>query len=56
MQIIVSSQVVIASVLMIQGLAVMLAAMVLRSKQGWRIILLISVITPSAFPMEVLPS
>jgi ABC-2 type transport system permease protein len=48
-----------SSVLMIQGLAVLLSAMVLRFKQGWRIVftieVLISTITPSAFPLAVLP-
>lgn len=58
-QILMAALFIIASVLMIQGLAVMLAAMVLRFKQGWRIVftleVLISAITPSAFPLLVLP-
>ena len=58
-QILVASLVAVSSVLMIQGLAVMLSAVVLRYKQGWRIVftieVLISAITPSAFPIGVLP-
>jgi ABC-2 type transport system permease protein len=59
-QIIMATLFIVLSVLMIQGLAVLLSSMVLRFKQGWRIVftveVLISTITPSAFPLAVLPN
>lgn len=59
LQIIVASGYVIASIFMIQGLSVMLSALVLRFKQGWRIVftfeVLLDAITPTSFPLIILP-
>jgi ABC-2 type transport system permease protein len=48
-----------ASVLMIQGISILLSILVLTFKQGWRIVftfqVLLGIITPSTFPLEALP-
>ncbi len=49
----------IASILMIQGISILLSSLVLTFKQGWRIVftfqVLLGIITPSTFPLVVLP-
>ncbi len=51
---------VVIAVVFVQGLAMFLAGIVLTLKQGWKIIftfeMFLSIITPSAFPLAVLPA
>lgn len=49
----------VLAVVFVQGLAMLLGGIVLTLKQGWKIIfmmeMVLGIITPSAFPLEVLP-